>query len=110
MGEEEGFTLEDIIPDNNVDVFEDVTTEEFRTRMRKLVSELPEKQRLAIERRYGLNEEKRDHTLEEVAQQEEFLVTRERVRQIETKAFKILRKKLSTNRKYRTMVAEILGK
>ena len=53
-----------------------------------MLSELTERERRVLELRYGLNDG-RARTLEEVAT--EFRVTRERIRQIEAKAFRRLR-------------------
>lgn len=56
------------------------------------VSTLTERERDVIERRYGLNGYIEPHTLEEVGRA--YDVTRERIRQIESKALKKLREKL----------------
>ncbi len=59
--------------------------------MRLWLAELNERQRIVIERRYGLND--RDvATLEELAR--EIGVTRERVRQIQAEALEKLRSRL----------------
>jgi RNA polymerase primary sigma factor len=60
----------------------------LRDYMRKIVKELPERERRILEMRFGLIDGV-THTLEEVGQ--EYNVTRERIRQIEAKALERLR-------------------
>lgn len=57
-------------------------------RMTALIAQLPDRQRLVLERRFGLND-RGVQTLADIA--EELGVTRERVRQIQTEALKRLR-------------------
>ena len=59
--------------------------------MRQWLEELGDKQRCVIERRFGLNGHA-IHTLEEVA--DTLDLTRERVRQIQVEALKLLRRSL----------------
>ena len=55
---------------------------------RKVLSTLTPREEKVLRMRFGIGE-KADHTLEEVGQ--DFLVTRERIRQIEAKALRKLR-------------------
>lgn len=56
------------------------------------ITELTPRENAILKMRFGLDETKATHTLEEVAK--EFGVTRERIRQIETKAIEKIREKL----------------
>lgn len=61
---------------------------DLRAKLRKALANLSERKAMILTMRYGLKDGK-EHTLEEVGQK--FHVTRERIRQIETKALRKLR-------------------
>jgi RNA polymerase nonessential primary-like sigma factor len=85
-----GKTLLDTIPDNTVkDPTETLQEESVHSNLEDCLSQLSDKQRAVVERRFGLH----GHTvstLEEVGQ--EIGVTRERVRQIQMDALKKLKR------------------
>ena len=90
VGRDADKSLLDSIPDeNNLDPVELLQDDDMKLKIEHWLSELTDKQREVVERRFGLN----GHdvtTLEEVGQQ--IGVTRERVRQIQIEALKRLRK------------------
>ncbi|MDD5693539.1 MAG: RNA polymerase sigma factor RpoD [Patescibacteria group bacterium] len=90
IGEEEDSRLADFIPDNDSDTPEEAATYQLLKEHINEVLELltPREQRI-LKMRFGL-EAGRSHTLEETGQ--EFGVTRERIRQIESKALLKLKK------------------
>lgn len=90
IGEEEDSRLADFIPDNDSDTPEEAATYQLLKEHINEVLELltPREQRI-LKMRFGL-EGGRSHTLEETGQ--EFGVTRERIRQIESKALLKLKK------------------
>ena len=65
---------------------------QFREGMTELLNRLPERERLVLELRFGLFEGDGPRTLEAVGQT--LGVTRERVRQLELRAFRRLRVKM----------------
>lgn len=88
IGEEEDSTVGDFVPDERVpDPVEHAAKKMLREDIKKLLEGLSERERKVIELRYGLIDGQQ-RTLEEVGQ--EFGVTRERIRQIESKAIKKL--------------------
>jgi RNA polymerase nonessential primary-like sigma factor len=85
-----GKTLLDTIPDeNNLDPTDSLQEEEIHSNLEECLSQLTDKQREVVERRFGLHGHSVS-TLEEVGQ--EIGVTRERVRQIQMDALKKLKK------------------
>ncbi len=81
--------LGDFIEDDRIATpMEEASRQLLREEVRKVLQHLNERERKIIELRYGLNDGKQ-RTLEEVAQ--EFKITRERIRQIETKILRKLR-------------------
>jgi len=81
--------LSDCIEDQSIPRPEDEATQALLSQqIRGLINTLPERERQVIELRFGLDNGT-GRTLEEVSQ--ELGITRERVRQIELKALKILR-------------------
>gem|GEM_PF-5142890 len=95
-------TLSDFISDNNSvsgDVLispEDETDKKILgEEIEKVLSQLPEKERIILRMRHGLNGGV-FHTLEEVGK--EFGVTRERIRQIEAKAHEKIRESRGSSR------------
>jgi len=89
IGDEDNSTLADFIEDQEAAVpLDSATKEMLQDHVRASLSVLNERERQVIELRFGLIDGK-DHTLEEISQI--FDVTRERIRQIETKALRKLR-------------------
>ncbi len=89
IGEEEDSRLGDFIPAEETTDLADQTSIVLRNeKVRELLNELKPRERKVIEMRFGLDDGEQ-RTLEEVGR--EFNVTRERVRQIEAKALRILR-------------------
>jgi len=87
---ESGKTLLDTIPDNNVkDPTETLQEESVHSNLEDCLSQLSDKQREVVERRFGLHGYTVS-TLEQVGQ--EIGVTRERVRQIQMDALKKLKR------------------
>lgn len=86
---EEGDTFLDLIPNKNADNPEDLinSPDEIKKRISQLLSILDERERVIIEKSYGLNGE--ESNLEELG--EEFNCTKERIRQIRDKSMKKLR-------------------
>jgi RNA polymerase primary sigma factor len=92
MGDEDAGTLADVVEDENADAPQRRLEEEgMKSRLRELVKSLTPREAAIISARFGLDG-KGKKTLEEVGQ--DFGVTRERVRQIESKALTKLRAKL----------------
>lgn len=88
IGEEEDSTVGDFVPDEKApDPVEFTARKMLREDIRRLLNDLNERERKVIELRYGLIDGN-PRTLEEVGQ--EFGVTRERIRQIESKAIRKL--------------------
>ena len=90
IGKDEDRSLLDAIPDeNNPDPSELLQEGDLNSKMELWLGQLTEKQRIVVERRFGLNGYERA-TLEEVGN--EIGVTRERVRQIQLDALRRLRR------------------
>jgi len=89
VGAEDNSELSDFIEDENLPGPMDATsTQMLREQLQNILSELGKREREVLEMRFGLRDG-RPHTLEEVGQA--FHVTRERIRQIESKALRKLR-------------------
>jgi RNA polymerase primary sigma factor len=89
MGEEEDFSLSDLIEDHGAEVPDDAATRSMlHEAVRDALGTLPRREREVMELRFGL-EDGRVRTLEEVGKA--FGVTRERIRQIEAKTLAKLR-------------------
>jgi RNA polymerase primary sigma factor len=89
VGSEENSELSDFIEDESLPGPMDATsTQMLREQVRGILGDLSSRERSVLEMRFGLNSG-RPHTLEEVGQA--FDVTRERIRQIESKALRKLR-------------------
>ncbi len=89
VGNDENSELSDFIEDENLPAPMDATTNQMlREQLQCVLNELGEREREVLEMRFGLKDG-RPHTLEEVG--EAFEVTRERIRQIESKALRKLR-------------------
>lgn len=90
VGEEEDSHVGDFIEDkDNLSPYDFANEALKEERIQEVLSQLTEREARVIKLRYGLGEDHRYHTLEEVGK--EFNVTRERIRQIEAKALKKLR-------------------
>jgi RNA polymerase primary sigma factor len=88
IGDEEESELGDFVPDDQAESpFDTASLVLRRENVQKALDSLPERERLVLELRYGLNGEQ-PYTLEEVGQA--FGVTRERIRQIENNTLKKL--------------------
>ena len=88
-GDRENITRGDLIGDESAaGPGEAAPGELLRERVRTALDQLTRREREVLEMRYGLRDGQ-EHTLEEVGQS--FAVTRERIRQIETKALRKLR-------------------
>jgi len=89
VGNEENSELSDFIEDENIPGPMDATSMQMlREQLENILNELGEREREVLEMRFGLKDGQ-PHTLEEVGQA--FKVTRERIRQIESKALRKLR-------------------
>jgi RNA polymerase primary sigma factor len=89
IGEEQEDFLGDFIEDQKtVSAMEAMTNMDLGKRARAVLSTLTPREEKVLRMRLGIDEEG-EHTLEEVG--ESFAVTRERIRQIETKALRKLR-------------------
>jgi len=89
VGDDENSTLADFIEDQEASAPMDAAARQIlREQIRASLDRLSERERQVLELRFGLVDGK-DHTLEEVS--EYFDVTRERIRQIESKALRKLR-------------------
>jgi RNA polymerase primary sigma factor len=89
MGDEEDFSLSDLIEDHGAEVPDDAATRlMLHEAVRDALATLPKREREVMELRFGL-EDGRVRTLEEVGKA--FGVTRERIRQIEAKTLAKLR-------------------
>ncbi|MEE4376943.1 MAG: RNA polymerase sigma factor RpoS [Candidatus Competibacteraceae bacterium] len=90
IGKGEDRSLLDAIPDdNNLDPSQVLQEEDLNENLELWLNQLNDKQRVVVERRFGLNGQERA-TLEQVGN--EIGVTRERVRQIQIDALRRLRK------------------
>lgn len=104
IGKDEDRSLLDAIPDdNNTDPSQLLQDEDLNEKLDFWLNQLSEKQRVVVERRFGLNGQERT-TLEQVGN--EIGVTRERVRQIQIDALKRLRKILENEGFYEEVLYE----
>ncbi len=89
IGEEEDSHLGDFIEDKKFSLPSDAAIDyNLAEQTRKMLASLTPREEKVLRMRFGIGE-KSDHTLEEVGK--DFLVTRERIRQIEAKALRKLR-------------------
>ncbi len=89
VGSEDSSQLGDFIEDEDaLEPMDAAAREMLRESVKNALAVLSERERQVLELRFGLADGK-DHTLEEVGQY--FMVTRERIRQIESKALRKLR-------------------
>lgn len=89
VGDEEDSCLGDFIEDKKIiSPFDALINNNLSEQIRAVLSTLTPREERILRMRFGIGE-KSEHTLEEIGQ--DFSVTRERIRQIETKALKKLR-------------------
>ena len=89
MGDEEDSTLSDFIPDDkNITPAQQAAQAMIRDLIKEIIVDLSDRERDILKMRFGL-EDGVTHTLEEVGKV--FGVTRERIRQIESKALEKIR-------------------
>ena len=90
IGEEEDSHLGDFIEDKAVvSPIEQVVGQRLKETVNQVLLTLTEREEKVLRMRFGVGEESTEHTLEEVGS--EFAVTRERIRQIESKALRKIR-------------------
>jgi RNA polymerase sigma factor (sigma-70 family) len=90
VGEETETRLEDVIEDQSVTPVDDVLiAQSFEEQLQKLLGQLDDKERLIIERRFGLGDLE-PQTLAEIGA--DLKLSRERIRQIEERALGKLRR------------------
>ncbi len=98
VGDEEDSSLGDFIRDDTTPVPADEAARTMlREQIREILSDLTEREQQVLRLRYGLDDD-RSRTLEEVGRQ--LNVTRERIRQIEAKALRKLKRKNIRMRDY----------
>lgn len=98
VGDEEDSSLGDFIRDDTTPVPADEAARTMlREQIREILSDLTEREQQVLTLRYGLDDD-RSRTLEEVGKQ--LNVTRERIRQIEAKALRKLKRKNVRMRDY----------
>jgi RNA polymerase primary sigma factor len=96
IGEEEESRLEDFIEDKGaISPQEAAISSNMVKQIQKVLSTLNEREEKIVRLRFGIGE-KHEHTLEEVGQ--DFSLTRERIRQIEEKALRKLRRSGRTDK------------
>ena len=94
VGEEEDSKLEDFLKDSKQSVERTVMQVRLKEQVDEALGKLTEREERVLRLRFGLDDG-RERTLEEVGR--EFNVTRERIRQIETKALRRLRNNRRAN-------------
>ena len=92
IAEEDDTSLGNLIPDANALVESDVIDKDLKEYLNRVFEEnLTEKEADVLRKRFGLNDGEKEMTLEDIGQ--EYGLTRERIRQIESKTLRKLRKK-----------------
>lgn len=93
--------LQDLIPDNNYSLEETIILKDLEKNLDKALSTLSPREKEILELRFGLKDNE-PNTLQEIG--DKYNLTRERIRQIESKALKKIKK---TN--YKTSIKEYLS-
>jgi RNA polymerase primary sigma factor len=88
LGEEDGGSLGELMPGESPSPEEEVTVSLGMDVLRRAVAELPERERMVVKMRYGLNGDVEPASLEEIGRR--LGLTRERVRQLESVALERL--------------------
>lgn len=89
LGDEDDHSLAELVPDESCkNAYDEADAGTLKIKLGEVLSSLKPRERLVLEMRFGLGDD-RPRTLEEVGRQ--FETTRERIRQIEAKALKKLR-------------------
>ena len=84
INNEDGF-LSEVVPDKDATVEEDIINKELSLIVNSAMNKyLTDREKEVLMLRFGLNEDRKEYTLEEIGQK--YGITRERIRQIEVKA------------------------
>ena len=84
INNEDGF-LSEVVPDKDANVEEDIINKELSLIVNSAMNKyLTDREKEVLMLRFGLNEDRKEYTLEEIGQK--YGITRERIRQIEVKA------------------------
>ncbi|MCH4282025.1 MAG: sigma-70 family RNA polymerase sigma factor [Solobacterium sp.] len=101
-GDDDNSSLGDFIQDDNaVNPMDFANNTVIKEQINKMLKELPEREEKIVRMRFGLDGTNQPKTLEEVGKQ--CNVTRERIRQIESKALRRLHHSISTKTDYRDL-------
>ena len=101
-GEDETSSLGDFIQDNRaVNPMEAINDVTLKEQINQILSELPEREEKIVRLRFGLDGTGSPKTLEEVGKR--CNVTRERIRQIETKALKRLSRNIDAKKEFNSL-------
>ncbi|MFP4035560.1 MAG: sigma-70 family RNA polymerase sigma factor [Desulfovermiculus sp.] len=91
VGEDNDTSLGSLIEDPTVPApMQEVEYLKLQHLIQEVISELPAREEIILKKRYGLGDEQSEHTLEEVGRL--FNVSRERIRQVEAKALRKIKK------------------
>ncbi|MFO7800663.1 MAG: sigma-70 family RNA polymerase sigma factor, partial [Desulfovermiculus sp.] len=91
VGEDNDTSLGSLIEDPTVPApMQEVENLKLQHLIQEVISDLPAREEIILKKRYGLGEEQSEHTLEEVGKL--FNVSRERIRQVEAKALRKIKK------------------
>ncbi len=94
VGEDNDTSLGSLIEDPTVPApMQEVENLKLQHLIQDVISDLPAREEIILKKRYGLGDEQSEHTLEEVGKL--FNVSRERIRQVEAKALRKIKKSSS---------------
>lgn len=96
VGESGDTSTANFVPSENDDMFDIIVNRELSEVMKTVLSHLEPKERKVLILHYGIGGAER-RSLEEIAKLPEFGVSRERIRQIEAKAFRKIRRNSTMN-------------
>lgn len=88
IGDDDDRTLETMLPSEGPEPEEELLQDDLRVRLSLVVRELPDREAEIVRRRFGLGDDESE-TLDEIGQR--FNVSRERIRQLETRALRKLK-------------------